>query len=391
MLSGLTSFAATREEIFDRVVSAPVLYQAWRKVRANRGAAGVDAVSLQVFEERLHENLRELSRSLSSGSYQPMPARFVIVRKDDGRERELAILTVRDRVAQRAVLGRLLSAKVLGLGGLAAAGFVLAPKALGLYRNRFQTRRGTLQGSPISPLLTNFYMTPFDREMTGQGLRLIRYCDDFVIQCRTQAEADAALRAAEKALAERRLKLHPSKTSIVAPEGEFEFLGYFFAACVPQPWRFEKRSAHPPKDEVNALLSLSYTLLYNRMTAHLNMIGFDPYQGFFHQVRHGHAALASDLIEGFRPLVADALVLKLLRRKQLNPSDLLQEKGEYRMRAEASKIFFAEFESKLNSRRSVAEQGNFNLTYSQIMVRQAHQLARVVAGAEPRYQPFTVK
>lgn len=164
-----------------------------------------------------------------------------------------------------------------------------------------------------------------------------------------------------------------------------------FAACVPQPWRFERRSAHPPKDEVNALLSLSYTLLYNRMAAHLNMIGFDPYQGFFHQVRHGHAALASDLIEGFRPLVADALVLKLIRRKQLKPSDLLQEKGEYRLRAEASKIFFAEFESKLGSRRAVSEHGGLNLTYSQIMLRQAHQLARVVAGTERLYQPFTIK
>lgn len=127
--------------------------------------------------------------------------------------------------SQRALLGRLLSAKVLGLGGVAAAGFVLAPKALGLYRKRFQPQRGTLQGSPISPLLTNLYMTPFDREMNGQGLRLIRYCDDFIIQCRTEAEAGAALRAAEKALAGRRLKLHPLKTRIVRPEDEFEFLG----------------------------------------------------------------------------------------------------------------------------------------------------------------------
>src|SRR5947208_2969612 len=78
-----------------------------------------------------------------------------------------------------------------------------------------------------------------------------------------------------------------------------------FASCVPSPWRFEKRTAHPPLDEVNAMLSLSYTLLYNRMASHLNMIGLDSYQGFFHQARHGHAALASDLIEEFRPLIAD--------------------------------------------------------------------------------------
>lgn len=71
-------------------------------------------------------------------------------------------------------------------------------------------------------------MTPFDRELTAQGLRLIRYCDDFVIQCRTEAEAQQALRAAEKALGERRLRLHPEKTRIISPSGEFEFLGYGF-------------------------------------------------------------------------------------------------------------------------------------------------------------------
>jgi len=164
-----------------------------------------------------------------------------------------------------------------------------------------------------------------------------------------------------------------------------------FRACVPQPWRFEKRSAHPPLDAVNAMLSLSYTLLYNRVTSHLNMIGLDPYQGFFHQVRHGHAALASDLIEEFRPLIADSLVLKLLRRKQIQPQDVVKEKAEFRMGAEGSKTFFAEFERKLNSRRAAEEHGDLNLTYSQIIVRQAHQFARVIAGDEPRYVPFTIK
>ena len=164
-----------------------------------------------------------------------------------------------------------------------------------------------------------------------------------------------------------------------------------FGACVPLPWKFEKRSAHPPLDAVNAMLSLSYTLLYNRMASHLNMIGLDPYQGFFHSARRGHAALASDLIEEFRPLIADALCLKLLRRKQIKPDDIVKEKGEYRMRPEASKVFFAEFERKLNSRRAAEEHGDLNLTYSQIIVRQAHHFARVIAGDEPRYLPFTIK
>jgi CRISPR-associated protein Cas1 len=164
-----------------------------------------------------------------------------------------------------------------------------------------------------------------------------------------------------------------------------------FAACVPQPWRFEKRSAHPPLNGVNAMLSLSYTLLYNRMTSHLNMIGLDAYQGFFHALRHGHAALASDLIEEFRPLIADSLVLKLLRRKQIKLEDILKEKGEFRMRPEASKIFFTEFERKLNSRRTSSEHGELNLTYVQIIVRQAHHLAHVITGQEPCYVPFTLK
>src|SRR5947209_5131890 len=90
--------------LFRQIAAAQSLYQAWRKVRANRGAAGVDAMSLQAFEAGLDAHLRELSRSLLNKSYQPMPARYVTIAKADGRERELAILTVRDRVAQRATL-----------------------------------------------------------------------------------------------------------------------------------------------------------------------------------------------------------------------------------------------------------------------------------------------
>ena len=81
-----------------------------------------------------------------------------------------------------------------------------------------------------------------------------------------------------------------------------------FGKCFETPWKFEKRTSNPPKDEINALLSLSYTLIYNRFTTNLNLAGFDVFQGFFHQVKNGHAALASDLMEEFRQPIADSLV-----------------------------------------------------------------------------------
>jgi len=136
------------------------------------------------------------------------------------------------------------------------------------------------------------------------------------------------------------------------------------------------------------MLSLSYTLLYNRMTSHLNEIGLDPYQGFFHMVRYGHAALASDLIEEFRGPLADVLVLKLLRRKQLKLEGIVEDRGEFKMKSEASKVFFQEFENKLNSRRSDNGDRNLSFTYAQIFKRQAHQMARVITGEASQYVPF---
>jgi CRISPR-associated protein Cas1 len=164
-----------------------------------------------------------------------------------------------------------------------------------------------------------------------------------------------------------------------------------FGEWIPKPWRFGKRIAHPPGDPINAMLSLGYTLLYNRMTSHLNEIGLDPYQGFFHTVRYGHAALASDLIEEFRAPIADSLVLKLLRRRQLKPEDVVEDKGDFKLKPAASKIFFTEFEQKLNSRRTAGGHGDLSLTYAQIFKRQAHQIARVITGEQPRYVPFSIR
>lgn len=100
----ISRFEPTSSNLMNRVSSRDSLYAAWRKVRANRGAAGVDAISITQFEKNLEPNLIELSNNLRDKSYEPLPARYVNVPKSNGKLRELAIPTVRDRVAQRAVL-----------------------------------------------------------------------------------------------------------------------------------------------------------------------------------------------------------------------------------------------------------------------------------------------
>jgi hypothetical protein len=133
-------------------------------------------------------------------------------------------------LAHRGVLRGLLNAKTLSLGGAALALAAVAPPAIRKLRAMAAPPTGALQGAPISPLLSNIHLHPFDVALTQRGLRLIRYCDDFVILCRTQAEAREAKKLAESLLRERKLRLSAEKTHVRAGDEAFDFLGYHFAA-----------------------------------------------------------------------------------------------------------------------------------------------------------------
>jgi CRISPR-associated protein Cas1 len=161
-----------------------------------------------------------------------------------------------------------------------------------------------------------------------------------------------------------------------------------FRGWIPRTFKFTNRVAHPPGDEVNALLSLGYTLLYNRFIAVINLVGLDPYQGYLHAQRSGHAALASDLMEEFRPLICDALVIKLLRLKMIKPGDFARQAKRYELQPPALSVYFRAFEERLDSRRQNAANEELNLTYRQSIERQVRHFARVIAGEEERYEPF---
>lgn len=162
-----------------------------------------------------------------------------------------------------------------------------------------------------------------------------------------------------------------------------------FGRWCPKLWRFVKRSSNPPKNEVNALLSLSYTLIYNRLESFLNLAGLDAFQGFFHAPKDGHAALASDLNEEFRAVFCDALVLKLIRRRQLTPGDFQKGNNKILLNKEGLKIYFTEFEKKLQSRRKNVK--GENITFQEIMKRQVYQFAKVIRGRKKTYEPYSLR
>ena len=275
--------------LVDKVHAPANLRAAFARVKANRGSAGVDHVTVERFEARLDENLDQLHVSLRDGTYRPQAIRRAWIPKPGSTEqRPLGIPTVRDRVVQTALRSALepiferdfaehsygfrpeRGAKdaLRRVERLLQQGYVYEVDAdfksyfdtiprdrllervatrvsdgrvLALLRAYLEQgvmdgmecwtpTRGTPQGAVISPLLSNLYLDPLDAQMAEQGFEMTRYADDFAVQCRSEAEAQVALAEVERWTASAGLSLHPDKTRIVdtRERGGFDFLGYHF-------------------------------------------------------------------------------------------------------------------------------------------------------------------
>jgi RNA-directed DNA polymerase len=280
--------------LYDRIYRDDILWEAWERVRANRGAAGVDALTIAAVEDDygVERLLTELQVDLRAGDYHPRPVRRVEIPKPDGSKRPLGIPTVKDRVCQQAaklVLEPIFEADFLPcsfgfrpkrsatdamerlrVGFIEGNTFVFEAdienffgsidhgRLLNLVAERVSDRRvlkllrqwlcagvldngvvtesvtGTPQGGVISPLLANIFLHAFDAawEERGSG-EVVRYADDFVVLCQSQEQAEEAQRRATALLGELGLNLHPDKTRVVdLREGKegFDFLGCHFRA-----------------------------------------------------------------------------------------------------------------------------------------------------------------
>lgn len=168
----------------------------------------------------------------------------------------------------------------------------------------------------------------------------------------------------------------------------FEVFGSFLKE--EMGFSFERRTRRPPTDPINALLSFAYTLLVSDMVSAIQTVGLDPYVGFYHQLRYGRPCLALDLMEEFRPTVADSVVLSLVNNGVVKQDDFYQASGGWFLKEAARKRFYAEYERRKSEKITHPVFG-YKISFRQAMELQARILAKAIIGEIDRYEPLTVR
>lgn len=153
---------------------------------------------------------------------------------------------------------------------------------------------------------------------------------------------------------------------------------------------FTRRNRRPPRDAVNALLSLGYSLLARDCTVAAHAVGFDPYVGFYHQPRFGRPALALDLMEEFRPLIADSVALTLINTRVISPGDFVRAGEAVNLSAAGRKRFFTAYEQRMNT-TIVHPIFDYQVSYRRALELQARLLAKALTGEIEQYAPFTTR
>ena len=188
-----------------------------------------------------------------------------------------------------------------------------------------------------------------------------------------------------------------SKESLLGIEGQAAFV--YFRGLAPRlrlagdetgAFDFRRRNRRPPKDPINALLSLCYSLLSRTWCETVERVGFDPYLGFYHRPRYGRPALALDMMEEFRPLVADSVVLGMVRRKEVTASEFEISDFGCTLKQPGRKKTIAAFERRLDEQITHPVFG-YRISYRQALEVQARLLGRYLMGEVDEFPEFTTR
>ncbi|MDI6736617.1 MAG: group II intron reverse transcriptase/maturase [bacterium] len=295
------------ECLFEQVSSCENLSTAWGRVKENHGCAGVDGVTIEGFEKRLERNLKRLQTDLRNKSYHPLPLLKFLVDKGNGEARPLSVPTVRDRIAQSAVLevfepafesefeecsfayrkGRSVKQAIYQIKEYYEAGYrwvvdadidaffdsvdhqLLLKKVKRYINDEYIVRlielwikaevwdgeslkvmnKGIPQGSPISPILANLFLDELDEAMLKNNQRYVRFADDFLVLCKSSEKAREILEFTNEVL--ERLLLKLDEGEIVSFDQGFKYLGVMFVrsmVMVPfdKPKKERKVLYYPP-------------------------------------------------------------------------------------------------------------------------------------------------
>ena len=169
-----------------------------------------------------------------------------------------------------------------------------------------------------------------------------------------------------------------------------EFAGMLKEAEPGARFDFEGRNRRPPRDPVNAMLSLLYSMLAREWTVTLQSVGLDPYLGFYHQPRYGRPALALDMMEEFRPLIADSAVLTAINNGEIQQSDWFERMGSVTLTPEGRRRLIETYERRMGQEITHPVFG-YQISYRRVLEVQARLLGRYLLGEIPELPPFTTR
>lgn len=215
--------------------------------------------------------------------------------------------------------------------------------------------------------------------------RFARRDEEIAADCKKAAtRIQSARRKAAKASDLDQLRGHEG-------DGSAAYFSVFTHLIKHPKFSFEKRVRRPPTDPVNALLSFGYALLTNDLYAAVNIVGLDPYLGFLHAQEHGKPALPLDLMEEFRQIIVDSVVLDCLNHKKLNRKDFREEAGNvWRLTDNGRKVFLTQYEERKLSefQHPILKQ---TITYQRAFEQQTRFFAKTLSGELKEYPPLQVK